>query len=202
MAAPTCMMDPNVHRAKNWLTRVRMEVGRRSREGREQENNDGRHVGLDKKPSLMEVSAARRDETSVIKDRSIVAVTHRRLVTKAVITIATLAGCGGSQPPIGAPGAMPYGATSGITAQSMPHSRRKTRGPATFFTWRRVATCTSFRIRAARSLDVWEWQAPTACVRTKRGTSSSWEGRSDHRGILAPRQARSNAGDVRRTQQL
>ncbi|MFY9738856.1 MAG: hypothetical protein WAK11_07350, partial [Candidatus Cybelea sp.] len=42
--------------AKNWLTRVRMEVGRRSREGREQENNDGRHVGLDKKPSLMEVS--------------------------------------------------------------------------------------------------------------------------------------------------
>src|ERR1700728_3711710 len=56
MAAPTCMMDPNVHRAKNWLTRVRMEVGRRSREGQEQENNDGRHVGLDKKPSLMEVS--------------------------------------------------------------------------------------------------------------------------------------------------
>jgi hypothetical protein len=36
-----------------------MEVGRRSREGQEQENNDGRHVGLDKKPSLMEVS---RDE--------------------------------------------------------------------------------------------------------------------------------------------
>ncbi|MFY9737924.1 MAG: hypothetical protein WAK11_02620, partial [Candidatus Cybelea sp.] len=45
--------------AKNWLTRVRMEVGRRSREGREQENNDGRHVGLDKKPSLMEVSPAK-----------------------------------------------------------------------------------------------------------------------------------------------
>lgn len=50
------MMDPNVQRAKNWLTRVRMEVGRRSREGQEQENNDGRHVGLDKKPSLMEIS--------------------------------------------------------------------------------------------------------------------------------------------------
>src|SRR5579863_3313225 len=29
-----------------------------------------------------------------------------------------LAGCGGSQPPIGAPGAIRYGATSGMTAQS------------------------------------------------------------------------------------
>jgi len=44
-------------------------------------------------------------------------------LSRCVLTCAAaamLAGCGGSQPPVGAPGAMPYGATSGITAHSMP----------------------------------------------------------------------------------
>ncbi len=42
-----------------------------------------------------------------------------RIMLSACVAAAMIAGCGGSQPPIGASGAMPYGATSGITAHSM-----------------------------------------------------------------------------------
>src|ERR1700722_14970583 len=57
MAAPTCMMDLNVHRAENRLTRVRMEVGRRLRQRQGHGNNHRTpHQALTKRPSLMEVS--------------------------------------------------------------------------------------------------------------------------------------------------
>ncbi len=43
-----------------------------------------------------------------------------RYALTSCVAAAMLSGCGGSQPPVGAPGAMPYGATSGITAHSIP----------------------------------------------------------------------------------
>jgi hypothetical protein len=43
-----------------------------------------------------------------------------RYALSSCVAVAMLAGCGGSQPPIGAPGAMPYGAPRHIAAHPAP----------------------------------------------------------------------------------